>query len=293
MMRRLVENLLTFFSWVASLLLMLALLTLLGYLLQRGGSTLKLSLIFGDTAPLDALMLRRQVFDGLFPAIGGTLLLIIGSMLIAIPVGVAGGIYMAEYCSSRIKSFFNLLFDILAGVPSIVVGLAGLLLTIFLNRNFQAQIATCLLISCLSLALLVLPYLIRTTQTALESIDPLVRKTAPALGASRLQNILLVLLPNSISDIVGGIILATGRCAEDTAVIMLTGAVATAGLPHSIFGQYEALPFYIYYTSSQYTGPEELAQGFGAAIILLLICTGLLLSALWMQRRLTTLLLYR
>lgn len=293
MMRRLVEHLLTFFSWTAGLLLMLALLILVGYLLQRGGSTLKLSLIFGDTAPLDALTLRRQVFDGLFPAIAGTLLLITGSMLIAIPVGIAGGIYMAEYCSGRIKSFFNLLFDILAGVPSIVVGLAGLLLTIFLNRNFQAQVTTCLLISCLSLALLVLPYLIRTTQTALESIDPLIRRTALALGASRLQNIVRVLLPYSISDIVGGIILATGRCAEDTAVIMLTGAVATAGLPRSIFGQYEALPFYIYYTSSQYSGPDELARGFGAAILLLIICTGLLLSALWMQRRLTTLLLYR
>ncbi len=74
-------------------------------------------------------------------------------------------------------------------------------------------------------------------------------------GASRLQNIILVLLPNSIADIFSGIILASGRCAEDTAVIMLTGVVATAGIPHTIFGQYEALPFYMYYISSQYTGP--------------------------------------
>ncbi|NOQ45725.1 MAG: ABC transporter permease subunit [Desulfobulbaceae bacterium] len=293
MMRSLVEHLVTFFSWIAGLLLMLALLILVGYLLKQGGNTLNLNLIFGDTAPMDALLLRQQVFDGLFPAIAGTLLLIAGSMLIAIPVGIAAGIYMAEYCSGRIKSFFSLLFDILAGVPSIVVGLAGLSLTIFLHRHLSAQITTCLLISCLSLALLVLPYLIRTTQTALESIDPLIRRTAPALGASRLQNIVRVLLPNSISDIVGGIILATGRCTEDTAVIMLTGAVATAGLPRSIFGQYEALPFYIYYISSQYTGPDELARGFGAAILLLILCAGLLLSALWMQRRLTTLLLYR
>ena len=292
-MLKIFENLVTFLSWIVGILLIMALLFLVGYLVYKGGSSLKLSLIFGDTAPLDALMLKRQVFDGLFPAIAGTLFLIIGSMLIAIPVGIAGGIYMAEYCSGKIKSLFNLLFDILAGVPSIIVGLAGLLLTIFLNRNFQGRITTCLLISCLSLALLVLPYLIRTTQTALETIDPVIRKTAPALGASRLQNITLVLLPNSISDIISGIILATGRCAEDTAVIMLTGAVATAGLPRSLFDQYEALPFYIYYISSQYTGPDELAQGFGAAIILLILCTGLLVSALWIQRRLTTLMLYR
>lgn len=292
-MGKLFENLITFLSWISAVLLMTALFFLIGYLAYRGGGSLQLRLIFGDTPPLDALLLRRQVFDGLFPAIAGTLFLIIGSMLIAIPVGVSGGIYMAEYCSDKIKSFFNLLFDILAGVPSIIIGLAGLLLTIFLNRNFQGQITTCYLVSCLSLALLVLPYLIRTTQTALETIDPIVRKTAPALGASRLQNITLVLLPSSTSDIISGIILATGRCAEDTAVIMLTGAVATAGLPRSLFDQYEALPFYIYYISSQYTGSDELARGFGAAIILLIICIGLLFFALWIQRRLTTLMLYR
>ncbi len=292
-MVKLFENGITVLSWLATILLLTSLFFLVAYLVYKGGSSLQLTLIFGDTAPLDALMLKRQVFDGLLPAIGGTLLLIIGSMIIAIPVGVAGGIYMAEYCNSKIKPLYNLAFDVLAGVPSIIIGLAGLLLTIFLNRNFQGQIATCLLISCFSLALLVLPYLIRTTQTALETIDPVIRKTAPVLGASRLQNITLVLLPDSLADIISGIILAIGRCAEDTAVIMLTGAVATAGLPHSPFAQYEALPFYIYYISSQYTGPDELARGFGAAIILLLLCTGLLGFSVLIQRRLTTLLLYR
>jgi phosphate transport system permease protein len=292
-MRKTIESCITFFSWGALFLLLMALFTLIAYLIQKGADSIQLSLFFGDTTPLDALLLRRQVFDGLFPAIAGTFILIACSMLFAIPIGVAGGIYMAEYCKGKLKPLFNLTFDILAGIPSIVVGLAGLLLTILLNRHFPRQIAPCLLLSCLCLALLVLPYLIRTTQTALESIDPLIRKTAPALGASRSQNITLVLLPHSISDIISGIILATGRCAEDTAVIMLTGVVATAGFPRSLLGQYEALPFYIYYISSQYTGPEELANGFGAAIILLLLCIGLLVLALWIQRRFTTFLLFR
>ncbi|MCP3892554.1 MAG: ABC transporter permease subunit [Desulfobulbaceae bacterium] len=292
-MRKFVENFIVALAWTAVAVVVAALLTLLLYLVFKGGSTIQLSLIFGDTSPLDALMLRRQVFDGIFAAVAGTLFLIIGSMIIAIPLGVCGGIYLAEYCSNEIKILFNLAFDVLAGIPSIVVGLAGLLFTIFLNRHFPGRITTCLLISCLALALLVLPYLIRTTQTALESLDPLIRKTAPALGASRLQNIKMVLLPNCLSEIIAGIILATGRCAEDTAVIMLTGAVATAGFPHSLLGQYEALPFYIYYISSQYSGPEELAQGFGAAIVLLVLCTVLILSALWIERRITALLLYR
>lgn len=293
MIRRCVEKSLIYLSWLAGIILLASLLLLVGYLILKGGRSLHLSMIFGDTAPLDALLLKRQVFDGLFPAIVGTFILILGSMSIAIPVGIAGGIYMAEYCSGKIKPLLNLAFDILAGIPSIVIGLAGLLLTIQLNRYFHGRVFPCLLISCCSLALLVLPYLIRTTQTALESTPPLIRKTAPALGASRLQNITLVLLPNALSDIVSGIILASGRCAEDTAVIMLTGVVATAGIPHSVWGPYEALPFYIYYISSQYTGPEELATGYAAAIILLLLCITIIVSALSIQKRITTLLLYR
>ena len=293
MMQRLFEGTIIILSWIAGLMLVCSLLLLLGYLLYRGYDAISLKLFFGDTGTVDALLLQRQVFDGIFPATAGTLLLILGSMCLAIPIGLAGGIYMAEYSSSTIKPLFNLLFDVLAGIPSIIIGLSGLLLTIFLNRQFSGQVAPCLLISSLSLALLVLPYIIRTTQTALETVAPSTRMIAPALGASRLQNITKVLLPNAMSDIVAGIILATGRCAEDTAVIMLTGAVATAGISLSPFAQYEALPFYIYYISSQYSGPEELAQGFGAAIVLLLLCTTLLFSALWMQRRLTTLLLYR
>ncbi|WP_028582785.1 PstA family ABC transporter permease [Desulfogranum japonicum] len=293
MMRRFLEASVSILSWLCTLCLLLSLFTLVGFLFFKGGSSLQLSLIFGNTAPLDAILLKRQVFEGIFPAMVGTLFLIVGAMCIATPIGIAGGIYMAEYCSSKIQPVLNLAFDILAGIPSIVVGLAGLLLTILLHRYFRENIIPCLFISSCSLAFLVVPYLIRSTQTALESTAPLVRQTAPALGASQIQNIFLVLLPNSLPDILSGIILACGRCAEDTAVIMLTGVVATAGIPSSAWGQYEALPFYIYYISSQYTGPDELARGYGAAIILLLLCTTMLVCSLWVQRKITTILLYR
>jgi phosphate transport system permease protein len=141
--------------------------------------------------------------------------------------------------------------------------------------------------------LLVLPYIIRTTQGALESIPLDIRLTALALGATKLQNIFLVMIPKSLSGIMSGIILAIGRCAEDTAVIMLTGAVASAGLPRSLFSQYEALPFYIYYISSQYADPEELMQGYGASIILLLLCAGLFLTAYGIRKGLNYFACYR
>ncbi len=287
------ERFLIFFSWSSIFILTGAMTLLVGHILVRGFPALNMPLIFGQTSMLDALLVRRQVFAGLFPALAGTMLLISGSMLLALPMGILSGIYMAEYAHGPLKPLFNLFLDVLAGIPSIVVGLAGLSLTIALHRIFPRAITPCLLISCLALALLVLPYLIRSTQTALENVDPVLRMTAPSLGATRLQNLGRVLLPQALPDIFSGIILATGRCAEDTAVIMLTGAVASAGIPHSLLDQYEALPFFIYTVSAQYSGPDELAQGYGAAILLLLLCAGLMLSALWLQRRLSTLLLYR
>jgi phosphate transport system permease protein len=169
-------------------------------------------------------------------------------------------------------------------MPSIVIGLFGFSLAVFLHKHFSDRIGPCLLISSIALSLLVLPYIIRTTQGALESIPLDIRLTALALGASKLQNIFLVLIPKSLSGIMSGIILAIGRCAEDTAVIMLTGAVASAGLPKSLFSQYEALPFFIYYISSQYSSQDELMQGYGAAIILLLLC-GILFSVAFVIRK--------
>jgi phosphate transport system permease protein len=117
--------------------------------------------------------------------------------------------------------------------------------------------------------------------------------TALALGATRLQNVFLVLVPRSLSGIMSGIILAIGRCAEDTAVIMLTGAVASAGVPRSVFAQFEALPFYIYYISSQYSDPEELMRGYGASIILLLLCALLFAVAYGIRKGLSHFVFYR
>jgi phosphate transport system permease protein len=143
------------------------------------------------------------------------------------------------------------------------------------------------------LALLVLPYIIRTTQAALESLPDNIRLTAIALGATKLQNIRYVMIPKSLPGIFSGIILAVGRCAEDTAVIMLTGVVASAGVPKSLFSHYEALPFYIYYISSQYTTPSEMLRGYGASVILLVICLFFFMLSFAIQRGLTYRSLYR
>lgn len=273
------QKLVVAWSWISSLLLVGAVAAIVGFLLFKGFPALNLSLIFGDTEPLAALLLQKPVFDGILPAMAGTLILVLTAVGLALPVGLAAGIYLAEYSRGRIKRLLSLFFDILAGIPSIVIGLFGFSLAVFLHHHLSSRIYPCLLISALSLAFLVLPYLIRSTQAAMESLPARERITAPALGATKLQNIRFVLLPRALDGIVSGVILSIGRCAEDTAVIMLTGAVATAGIPGSVLSTYEALPFYIYYISSQYMDQQELLSGYGAAIILLMLCGGLFFAS--------------
>ena len=293
MMDRVLEKIGTGFSWICAIALLGTVFCIVGYLIINGLGTINVTLIFGETDPVDALLFRKQVFDGLFPAMIGTFALVALSVSFAIPIGLAAGIYMAEYCRGVLKKVFSLFFDVLAGIPSIVVGLFGFSVAIFLHQNFSSRIYPCLLISALSLAFLVLPYLIRTTQISLENLPEDIRQTAPALGATKLQNIFYVLIPRSLSGIASGVILSIGRCAEDTAVIMLTGVVATAGVPKSVFSNYEALPFYIYYISAQYSDKKELLNGYGAAIILLLICGLLFTMAFFVKHRLTYHALYR
>jgi phosphate transport system permease protein len=291
--RAILEKLTVWFSWAAGVTLLSAVSVLLGFLLLKGHEALNPALIFGEAPPLQALLLRERVFDGLFPAAAGTLSLIILAIAWAIPVGITTGIYLAEYAEGRVKRALDAFFDVLAGIPSIVVGLFGFAASVFLHRHLSGRIGPCLLISSIALSFLVLPYIIRTTQAALEGIPRDVRLTALALGATRLQNIFLVLLPKSLSGIMSGIVLAIGRCAEDTAVIMLTGAVASAGIPKSLLSQYEALPFYIYYISSQYTDPAELTRGYGASILLLFLCAALFSAAYGIRKGLTHFTLYR
>jgi len=266
-------------AWFCGWLVLAAVLVLLGFLLYRGWGSLSLRLIFGQTDPWAALTLSQRVLEGLFPALAGTVLVVLLSVGWALPVGIAAGIYLAEFAGRRFKALIGLCFDLLAAIPSIVIGLFGLTVTIFLHRIFWPSLGPCLLVSAFALGILVLPYLVRTTQLALEGCPLLLRQTGLTLGASGLQNLWQVVLPQSLPRILGGVILSLGRAAEDTAVIMLTGVVATAGLPESLLDRFEALPFYIYYLSAQYSGPEELRSIFGAALLLLLICSFLFVAA--------------
>ncbi len=269
------------FRWfcpAAALLVLSLIAILLIFLLQRGIPALSLSLFFGNTSPLEALLGLRPVWNGIWPACAGTLCLVGLTLGLALFPGIGCGLFLAEYASPVQRRRIGCAVDILAGMPSIVMGLFGFTLILLLRRTVWPSANTCLPAAAGCMALLVLPVLIVTTREALDAVPDDLRLTAAALGLDRSQTLRRVLLPAAAPGIGSGVILALGRAAEDTAVIMLTGVVANAGLP-SVLGKFEALPFFIYYTAAQYQDEEELSRGFGAALVLLAVSTLLILAA--------------
>ncbi|MCR4667470.1 MAG: ABC transporter permease subunit [Desulfovibrio sp.] len=270
---------------LAPLLLLLIVLGLLFFLVQKGHSALSLNLLFGDTPPLMAVLGQAAVWNGLWPACAGTLYLVLLTLLLALFPGLCCGIYLAEYANRRSALGIGLAMDILAGTPSIVMGLFGFTLIVFLRRTFCPSANTSLLLSAACLALLVLPNIVSNTREALAAIPRELRITALALGLGKNAMIRHILLPQAVHGIAAGVVLALARAAEDTAVIMLTGAVANSGLPAGLLDRFEALPFSIYYTAAEYQNADELASGFGAALILLALSALLVFLAHLLERR--------
>ena len=207
------------------------------FLLFRGGSTLGLGLLFGDVPP----GATRSWASGASSTASGPpwwerSLLVVGAGLIAVPLGVASGIWLAEFGRGRWGRWFSVAVSVLAAVPSIIMGLFGFGLILLLRQTLAPEANTCLLLSMVCLAVLVLPYLIRATETALTGIPEPVRLIGPSLGLSHWQTIWHVHLPAARRGIQSGVVLAVGRIAEDTAVILMTGVVASAGIPQATDG---------------------------------------------------------
>ena len=279
-------RLFTVFTWLASGLTVAAVGLLVGFLVLKGGHLLRPSLLFGDAAWTDAVLRGRPVFEGIWPALVGTLWLVFGASVLAIPVGVMAGIHLAEARSGKVNDLIRLGVDLLAGVPSIIMGLFGFGLILFLRHSLLPDANTSLLLAMACLALLVLPYLVKTTEAAMHGLPDNIQLTGPALGLTRWQTLRRIKLPAARGGLLGGVILAIGRIAEDTAVILMTGVVANIGLPGSLTGKFQALPFDIYYLAAEYQGPADLARAFGTALVLLLLTGSLLVLARIVRHRL-------
>ncbi len=206
---------------------------------------------------------------GIFPAIVGTLCLVLASMIFAFPVGVFAAIYMNEYVKDGwIKKIIKQMTNNLAGVPSIVFGLFGM--SLFVNKlGFGDSI----LAGGLTLGLLVLPVVIRTTEESLKAVDATFRQASLGLGATKWQTTSKVVLPIAFPNIITGLILSIGRVSGETAPILFTvAAYFLPKLPSSIFDQEMALPYHLYVIATSGTNIEKSrAMAYGTALILIII----------------------
>ena len=256
-----------------SYLVVVILFLILGFIIIQGGKAI--SWDFLTEAPADGM-----TAGGIFPAIVGTLYLVLGSSLISFPIGIMSGIYMNEYATNgKIIRFIRIMTNNLSGVPSVVFGLFGMSLFVVTLGWGDSIIA-----GSFTLALMSLPLIIRTTEEALKSIDDSFRHGSLALGATKLQTIRRVVLPMAFPNIITGLILSIGRVSGETAPILFTvAAYFLPQLPGSIFDQCMALPYHLYVISTSGTDIEAsrgMAYGTALVLIAIVLIVNLLANAL-------------
>lgn len=266
-----------------SMIILAVLVVILAFIIVRGAGVI--SWEFLTSAPEDGM-----TKGGILPAIVGTVSLVIGSMLFAFPIGVMSGIFMSEYLKDGfVKRFIRAMTNNLAGIPSIVFGLFGMVL--FVNRlNFGDSIIA----GSLTLGVLALPVIIRTTEESLMAVDRSFRDASLALGATRWYTTRKVVLPIAFPNIITGLILSVGRVSGETAPILFTvAAYFLPKLPNSIFDQVMALPYHLYVISTSGTRLEEsrpVAYGTALVLIAIVLVVNLLANMLrrYFQKRVKT-----
>jgi len=249
---------------------------LLGYIISNGIGALNWEFL---TAPHRDL--GRQ--GGIVTALLGTLYLAAGAIAIALPVGVGAAIYLVEYTrEGKITKIIRTAADLLNGTPSIVFGLFGFaFLVLFLGWG------RVLLAGQITLAFMIIPTILRTSEEALKSVPQSIREGSLAVGATRWQTIKRVVLPPASPGIITGAILGIGRAAGETAPIMFIAVTFSAFWPDSFFEPVNALSYHILVLATEIPGPEAKAAAGGAALVLLLLVIAFYLVAIIIRNKYT------
>lgn len=252
------------------------LMLILGFIITKGAQVI--SWEFLTELPTNAM-----TEGGIWPALIGTLLLSLGAIIFSLPLGVLAAIYLNEYSrDGKLRRWIRIGVNSLAGVPSVVFGLFGL--SLFVN---MFDFGMSLLAGALTLGLLVLPTIIRATEEALKTIPMSFREASLAMGATRWQTTLRVVLPAAVGQIMTGVILAIGRAAGETAPIMFTAAVFyMRKIEIGLFKPVMALPYHIYALMTEGTHRvEQTAMAYGTALVLLMLVLLINGVAIWLRIR--------
>ena len=257
-------------------ILILPVILILGTLIYKGGPIISFEFLFASPT-------NGMTAGGIFPALLGTVLLVIVALLASVPLGVAAAIYLSEYAPDNWTTrAINLAIINLAGVPSIVHALFGVgAFVIFF------KFGTSILAASLTLAIMTLPVVIVATKESLQAVPMAFREACWNMGATRWQTIRRVVLPNAVTGILTGVILEVSRTAGETAPIMFTGAAFFLPLlPQGVFDQTMALSLHLFVVSTQVPGmPEQLPFGVALVLISMVLLMNSLSIALRMYLR--------
>lgn len=251
---------------------------ILGFILYNGIQVINWEFI--SSFPTDGM-----TKGGIFPAIVGTIYLTVGSILIAFPLGIMSAIYTVEYAGNNWRvRFIRIMTNNLSGVPSIVFGLFGM--TFFVHT---LSFGDSIIAGSLTLGLLILPVVIRTTEEALKAVPNTYREGSLSLGATKLQTIFRVILPTAFPNIITGLILSIGRVSGETAPILFTvAAYFLPNLPSSLFDQVMALPYHLYVVATSGTDIEASRPiAYGTALVLIIIVLIMNIIAMFLRRYFT------
>ena len=210
----------------------------------------------------------------------GTLELIAGTALIAVPLGVLTGVYLTEYGGNgRVTRVVTAAVDVLNGTPSVIFGLFGMVvIVVYLGMGYS------LIAGCVTLALMTMPVIIRTTQEAVRAVPDDLREASRAIGATKMQTTFRVVLPTAVNGIVTGAILSLARAAGETAPIMFTAVVVQAKVAdYALTEPVMALPYHLYYLATE--GRADPSMMYATALVLLAVVLAMFLLASYVRAR--------
>ncbi len=277
--RAVTDGLLMGFFWLAGLFILVVLLAIIAYLIWRGGPFVDSAFIMGSPA---GLPLGSE--GGIFPAIKGTLWLVLLALVLSILPGLLTAAYLSEYGrGGRLADIINLLVQSMAGVPSIVTGLFVYALAV-VSLGWGIS----LLAGGLALAIMIFPVIVVSTREALLAVDENYRLAADSLGVSRFYTLYRIILPRAAAGIMAGVLLALGYAAGATAPIMVTAAAIIASSSGALLEPVMALPYHLYILFNEHISMNQAYATALVLVILLLLINILALSLHSLQERINS-----
>jgi phosphate transport system permease protein len=244
---------------------------ILGYTLVQGIAYLNLDFLTQAAKPVG------EVGGGMRNEIIGTLILVILGSIIAVPIGLMAGVFLVEFSSPKAASVIRFVADILAGVPSIVVGVFAYAILVRPMHSYSALSAG------VALAIIMIPVVARTAEESLRLVPNSMREAALALGITRWRSLVGVIIPGALTGIVTGIMLAVARIAGETAPLIFTALGSQFGF-QGLLKPIGALPLQIYnYALSPY--PDWRQQAWAGAFLLILLVLGISILVRWTSNR--------